>query len=272
MEEITLRLKEADTIPIEADSINPDLFAERSQEEIKSLPVYYGRRKLALGDLFEVQGGNSASIVVEGKLEQVKKMGWKMSQGRILVRGNPGMHLGAYMSGGEIVVEGNADDWLGAHMRGGLIRVRGSAGHQVGAGYRGEKRGMRGGTIIVEGDAGNETGLLMRRGLIVVTGNVGDFTGGAMIAGSIITFGKVGIRTGAGMKRGTIVVLGEPELELLPTFRYNCRYRPAFLSVYLRRLREMGLPLQEEHITGYYLRYNGDMTALGKGEILIYDQ
>jgi formylmethanofuran dehydrogenase subunit C len=272
MEEITLRLKEADTIPIEADSINPDLFARRSQEEIKALPVYYGRRKLTLGELFEVEGGNSTSIVVEGRLEQVKKIGWKMGQGRILVRGSPGLHLGAYMSGGEIAVEGNVGDWLGAHMRGGLIRVRGNAGHQVGAGYRGEKQGMKGGTIIVEGDAGNETGLLMRRGLIAVSGNVGDFTGGAMIAGSIITFGRVGIRTGAGMKRGTIVILGEPEPELLPTFYYDCRYRPTFLRLYLRQLREMGLPVQEEHITGYYLRHNGDMTSLGKGEILIYDR
>jgi formylmethanofuran dehydrogenase subunit C len=182
------------------------------------------------------------------------------------------MHLGAYMSGGEIFVEGSAGDWLGAHMRGGLIRVQGNAGHQVGAGYRGEKQGMRGGVIIVEGDAGNEVGLLMRRGLIAVTGSVGDFTGGAMIAGSIVTFGKVGIRTGAGMKRGTIVLLGEPEPELLPTFHYDCRYRPAFLRIYLRQLREMGLPVKEEHITGYYLRHNGDITALGKGEILIYDQ
>lgn len=272
MEEITLRLKEPGSIPIEADSINPDLFLERSREEVEKLPVYYGRRKLALGDLFEVEGGNSASVVVEGELEQVKKIGWKMRQGRILVRGNPGMHLGAYMSGGEIVVEGNAGDWLGAHMRGGTIRVKGNAGHQVGAGYRGERQGVKGGTIVVEGNAGNEVGLLMRRGLIAVGGDVGDFTGGAMIAGSIVTFGKVGIRTGAGMKRGSIVLLGDPEPELLPTFYYDCRYRPVFLGFYLRHLRSLGLPVQDEHITGYYLRHNGDITSLGKGEILIYSK
>lgn len=267
---VTLRLREPTTIPIEADSICPDHFVGRSRAEIEALPAFYGRRKVTLGDLFTVEGEGSDSILVEGDLSHVKKIGQRMSRGRITVHGDVGLYLGAYMRGGEIVVEGNAGDWVGAHMQGGRIWIKGNAGHLVGAAYRGEKRGMNRGTIIVEGNAGDGVGELMRRGLIVILGDACDFVGVHMIAGSIIVFGKIGERPGAGMKRGTIVTFQEPCL--LPTFRYDCTYSPAFLRVYLRTLRCYGLEIREDYITGSYRRYNGDISELGKGEILIYER
>ena len=268
---VTLRLKEPTTIPIEADSICPDHFVGRSQAEIEALPAFYGRRKVTLGDLFTVEGEDSDQIVVEGDLRHVKKIGQRMTRGRITIRGDVGLHLGAYMRGGEIVVEGDAGDWAGAHMQGGRIWVRGNAGHLLGAAYRGEKRGMNRGVIVVEGDAGQEVGAQMRRGLIVVLGNAGDFAGAKMIAGSIFVFGRLGARAGAGMKRGTIVALADHE-ELLPTFRYDCRFQPTFLRYYLLQLQAWGMSVDDEYFDGFYRRYNGDVTALGKGEILIYDQ
>jgi len=268
---VTLRLKEATTIPIEADSICPDQFIGRSQAEIEALPAFYGRRKVSLGDLFTVEGEDSDQIVVEGDLRHVKKIGQRMTRGYITVRGDVGLHLGAYMRGGEIVVEGNAGDWAGAHMQGGRLWIRGNAGHLLGAAYRGEKRGMNRGVIVVEGDAGQEVGAQMRRGLIVVLGDVGDFAGAKMIAGSIIVSGRLGARTGAGMKRGTIVALAD-HAELLPTFRYDCRFQPTFLRYYLLQLQAWGMSIGDEYFEGFYRRYNGDVTALGKGEILIYDQ
>lgn len=268
---VTLRLKEATTIPIEADSICPDQFVGRSQAEIEALPAFYGRRKVTLGDLFSMEGEDSDQIVVEGDLRHVKKIGQGMTRGRILVRGDVGLHLGAYMRGGEIVVEGDAGDWAGAHMQGGRIWIKGNAGHLLGAAYRGEKRGMNRGVIVVEGDAGQEVGAQMRRGLIVVLGNVGDFAGVKMIAGSIFVFGRLGARAGAGMKRGTIVAFAD-HADLLPTFRYDCRYQPVFLRHYLLQLRAWGVSIGDEYFEGFYRRYTGDVTALGKGEILIYDQ
>ena len=83
------------------------------------MPAFYGRRKITLGDLFEIQGDRSDRVVVEGELGHVKKIGLRMSHGRVLVRGDAGLHLGAYMRGGEIVVEGNVSDWAGAHIRAG---------------------------------------------------------------------------------------------------------------------------------------------------------
>ena len=283
MEEIILTLKESLTIPLEADSIRPDLLAEKSRREIEALPLYHGNRERKLGDLFEVEGERSDQIRIVGDLSRVKRIGYGMTKGRIVIEGDVGMHLGAAMRGGEIVVKGNTADWLGAEMKGGFIRVEGNAGNFAGAAYHGSKRGMNRGTIIIEGNAGNEVGERMRRGLIVILGDAGDFLGARMIAGSIIVFGRAGECPGAEMRRGTIILLGEGRSgqsgalplqppRLLPTFRYDCTYNPTFLRLYLRALRRYGIEVRDEYITGRYRRYNGDIAELGKGEILVYER
>lgn len=270
--EVTLSLKEPTTIPIEADAISPDKFLGRNQAEIADLPVFYGRRQLTLGDLFTIEGENSENIVLEGDLSHVKRVGQAMSRGRITIHGDAGMHLGAEMSGGEIVVHGNVGAWAGAQMSGGRLWIHGDAGPMLGAVYTGEKLGMRGGVIIVDGTAGPRAGERMRRGIIVVQSNVGDFAGVRMIAGSLLTFGRLGARPGAGMKRGTLLALEGLSDGPLPTFRYSCRCEsPVFLRYYLRRLRSWGLPVTEEHIEGWYRRYTGDATTIGKGELFVHD-
>ncbi|RLC80326.1 MAG: formylmethanofuran dehydrogenase subunit C [Chloroflexi bacterium] len=277
MSEVTLTLKEPIAIPVEADVIRPDVFLEKSRQEIEALPLYHGNRQRKLGELFEVQGERSDQIRIKGDLSRVKKIGYGMTRGRIIIEGDVGMHLGALMQGGEIIVEGNVSDWLGAEMKGGLIWVKGNAGNFVGAGYWGSKRGMNRGVIIIEGNAGNEVGAHMRRGLIVILGNAGDFVGANMRAGTVIAFGKVGEGPGIGMRRGTIVLFQDGEgvassPQLLPTFHYDCTYNPTFLRVYLRSLRRYGIRVKEEYITGKYRRFNGDIAELGKGEILIYER
>ncbi len=269
---ICLRPKGKFSVPLEAETITPDAFAGNPLSHIERLPVAHGNTEAKLGDFFSVDGDADDVIRLEGDLSRVKYIGKTMTRGRIEVHGDAGMHLGAEMRGGEIVVHGNAGDWVGAEMRGGMLRVRGNAGHLVGAAYRGSEKGMRGGTILVGGSVGNETGCAMRRGVIAVAGGAGDFTGVMMLAGTIFVFGPLGIRTGAGMKRGTIVAYegngGSPPL--LPTFRFDCAYRPVWLSVYLRQLREWGVGVPEPRLRGLYHRYSGDFTELGKGEILIW--
>ncbi len=270
MGRVTLRLKKAVTLPVEADSISPDRFLGLGEAEIAALPLYYGRRELTIGDLFTVEG-EGTDIVIEGDLSHVKRIGQGMTHGRITIHGDVGMYLGAEMHGGGIVVNGNVAAWAGVQMEGGRIHVRGNAGPMLGAVYPGDRRGMRGGVIVVEGNAGWRVGERMRRGLIAVQGDVGEFTGTRMIAGSIFVFGRLGTRAGARMKRGTIVALGGDQVELLPTFHYQCSYRPFFLRLYLRQLREWGLPVMPEHIEGRFRRYSGDITELGKGEILVWE-
>jgi formylmethanofuran dehydrogenase subunit C len=267
---ITLTLKETNPIPLEAGTISPDQFLGKGTAEIAKLKASLGNQIGQLGDFFTINGEGGEEIQLEGDLSRVKHIGEGMTQGSIVIHSDVGMHLAARMRGGEIRVHGNAGDWVGAEMRGGFIHIHGNAGHGLGGAYRGSPKGMNRGLIVVDGNTRNETGAFMRRGLIVVLGDVGDFAGSFMLAGTLLVFGRVGLRPGAGMKRGTIVAYHP--VELLPTYRFDCRYKPGFLRLTLQSLRQRGLDIRDEFMSGYYQRYSGDLTSLGKGEILIYDQ
>jgi formylmethanofuran dehydrogenase subunit C len=256
-------------VPLEAETICPDTLLGKSAEEIAALPVFHGNNQMQLGDFFSItlESGND-TVEVEGDLSKVKLLGFAMSKGRLVIRSNAGAHLGAAMSGGEIIVEGNAADWVGREMSGGRIVIKGNAGHMLGSAVRGAPVGMLGGEIFVHGSAGNEAGHGMRRGLIAIAKESGDFTGVNMKAGSIFVFGKMGQRPGAGLKRGTIVSM--ESAELLPTFSYDCTFRPTFLRSYLFHLRKMGFFVADEVIHGDYQRWSGDAIELNRGEILLY--
>lgn len=269
---LTLRYRGTTTIPVEAEAITPDNLAGKTPAEIAALSVQHGNAPAPLGEFFTIEGDAAdRQIVLEGDCSRVKWIGAGMTTGKITVHGNVGMHLGSEMKGGEIEVHGNASDWVGGEMRGGRIHVHGHAGHLVGAGYRGSRVGMRGGVILVHGHAGNEIGSAMRRGLIVIGGEAGDFAGVGLVAGSVFLFGPVGVRLGAEMKRGTIALFG-PRPALLPTFRFDCTYQPVFLRIYLRQLQAWGFPVPEESLHGFYQRYSGDLVALGKGEVLLWQR
>ncbi len=256
--------------PLEAGSITPDVLRGKSAFEIAQLPAMHGNQRVSLGDFFQIDEQGTEEVVLRGDLSRVKNVGSGMTSGRLTVQGNIGMHLGAGMRGGEIHVFGNAGDWAGAEMAGGRIHIRGDAGHCLGGAYRGSRHGMNRGVILVEGSAGNEVGACMRRGLIAVQKDVGDFAGAFMIAGSIVVFGKLGVRAGAGLLRGTIVTFEKPEL--LPTYRYACRYQPSFLGLIFQHLSEHGIQVPKYASTGCFHRYSGDFNRIGKGEILVYDQ
>ncbi|MFN4258394.1 MAG: formylmethanofuran dehydrogenase subunit C [Gemmataceae bacterium] len=269
---LTLKYRGTTTVPVEAECITPDQLAGKSLAEIAALPVQHGNASVPLGEFFTVAGDASDhDLVIEGDCGRVKWIGAGMKQGRVTIHGPVGMHLGSEMRGGEIIVHGPAGDWVGGEMRGGRIHVHGDAGHLVGAAYRGSRHGMRGGVLLIDGHAGNEVGGTMRRGLIVIGGNSGDFTGVSLIAGSIFVFGRPGIRPGAGMKRGTLAFFG-PLPPLLPSFRYACTYQPVFMRLYLRQLRAWGFPLPDTIDAGGYRRYSGDLVALGKGEVLHWQE
>lgn len=274
---LTFRLKNQFSVPLEAECLTPDRLASLTLSEVERLEVQYGNAKAALAEFFEVrEEPGDQFILIEGDCSRVKMIGARMTRGRILIHGNAGMHLGAEMAGGRIEVYGNAGDWAGAEMRAGRIHIHGDAGHLTGGAYRGSRAGMRGGVILVEGNAKNEIGCSMRRGLIAVHGDTGDYPGVSMHAGNILIFGLPGIRAGAGMRRGTIAVFGEipgdPKrtLELLPTFRLDCTYRPPFVALYLQKLRSWKFPVPDSARHGSYRRYSGDLVETGKGEILVW--
>src|SRR5262245_20839892 len=119
MSAVTLTLKQPPSVPLEAESICPDVFAGRKLDEIRALPVFLGKREGRLDEFFAVEGGAADAIEIRGDAARVKWVGKEMTRGRISVAGNIGMHLGAHMKGGTIEVSGNASDWVGAEMRGG---------------------------------------------------------------------------------------------------------------------------------------------------------
>jgi formylmethanofuran dehydrogenase subunit C len=265
---LKLKLHTQPDVPLEADCISPDRFKSLSNTEITALTIFHGNRQVALGDFFDCSGEFDGEIIIDGDCSKIKHIGSVMSSGKIIIKGNVGVHTGAAMSGGEILINGDANDWLGPEMRGGRITVKGNAGHMVGSGYRGSSVGMQGGEIIVHGDVKNETGHVMRRGLIVVGGNAGDFTGVNMLAGTIIVLGEMGIRAGAGMKRGSIIC--QQPAEVLHTFTYSCDYQPSFIKHYFKHLKSMGLPISDSLPNGPFQRWCGDSVELNRGEILIY--
>ena len=264
----TLTLKEQPPVPLEAESLSPDVVAGLGLEAVRALPVFLGKRQHRVDDFFEVEGPAGDELEIRGDGRKIKWMGRGMTRGRLAIVGNAGMHLGAYMKGGTIEVSGSVTDWLGAEMSGGRIRVRGDAGGQVGAAYRGSVSGMTGGTILIEGTAGLEVGMRMRRGIIAVGGQARDFVGLEMKGGTILLRSGAELRTGAWISRGTIISL--KEIPLLPTFSYSCTYNPSFLRLYARHLSTLGFSIPYEERDGAYQRYTGDAAVPGRGEILIW--
>lgn len=260
-------------LPVEAEVLVPERFRGVDRASAMRFPVAWGRRTLPLGELFEIdveEGGEA--LILEGDFSRVKKIGRGMKEGLLVVRGDAGMHLGSALSGGTIRVEGDVDAWAGAMMSGGTLEIGGSAGPHLAGAYPGEGRGMTGGVVLLRGDASLRAGERMRRGLVAVGGKTGDFTALAALAGTVVVFGRLGIRAGAGSKRGTVVALGGMEGDVLPTYRRGALYRPLFLLPLLRFLAERGFPVTEAHRIGTYRRWTGDVTGLGKGELLVHEQ
>ena len=94
-----LKLYTQPEVPLETEVINPSVFANLSQSGIEHLHVMHGNVKCKLGDFFKVTGKGASEIHIEGNLSRVKLIGAGMTEGKIIVDGDVGMHLGVGMSG-----------------------------------------------------------------------------------------------------------------------------------------------------------------------------
>lgn len=255
---ITLAPRRPFKVPVAAECISPDSFAEKSASEIADLPVWEGNRKRPLGQLFKIRyrkpTSENLTIQISGNVAKVRRIGAKMSYGGIIVEGNAGKHLGEEMKGGTITVTGNAGSWAGSRMKGGTIEIKGNAGHYIGAAYRGSTMGMGGGTIIIHGDAGNEVGCFMRKGLIKIYGDVGQFVGIHMKNGTIFNQGDSEGRAGAQMRGGKIIVGG---------------HIPAILPSFTIDDIKSRVKVDGEKIEGPFYRFLGDLAENGNGKLFI---
>ncbi len=209
-------------VPVDARSMSPDNIKGKSIKEILELPVWEGNSRLRLGEIFEVSCSPEPEDTVELIIDssnKIRYVGYKMSEGRIIIEGEAGCFLGYKMKGGMMIVRGNADSWLGSKMKDGIIEVFGNAGDHLGSKLPGEKpgKGMSGGEIIVHGSAGSYIGEGMSGGRIIVEGSSGIMPGYSMIGGSIFIRGGCNGLPGARMVKGKIVIGGVVP-RILPSF------------------------------------------------------
>ena len=249
---LTLTLRTEPPARVIAASLIPERLRGLNASAVAALDLRCGGEKLAVGDLFEVSGAGAEEeeLVLAGDLR------WFDG-------------VGAGMSSGEIEVRGDVGAWAGAEMAGGVLRILGDAGDRLGGAYPGARAGMTGGEIIVSGDAGQEAGAGMRRGLVAVGGRMGNGAGLRMLAGTVIALGGIGAEAGLGNKRGSLVS-GRP-VELLPSYALATRFTAPALGLQLRRVRELGLTVDDALFRGSWARWSGDRTELTRGEILIFD-
>ncbi|MDQ1281113.1 MAG: formylmethanofuran dehydrogenase subunit, partial [Thermoproteota archaeon] len=211
------------------------------------------------GELFKIDGEimtKKEDLIIQllGDLRKVRRIGFKMSTGKIVVEGDVENHLGEEMSGGVIIVNGSAGSWTGSMMYDGIIEVRGNAGDYVGSAYRGSLEGMKGGIIVIDGNVGNELGCFMRGGIIKVNRSVGQFAGMHMRQGTIFIRGDSEGRLGAEMIKGKIVVSGSVP-SILPTFSVDN----------ISKRTRVGA----EEVIGPFYTFVGDLAENGEGRLFI---
>ena len=256
--------------PVEAGILRPDRIASLPRRELERFPLVAGNRLVALADLFEVGGDGTDHVVVEGDLGSFALVGAGMSSGRLEVHGAAGVRAGSEMSGGSLMIEGDAGPYAGQGMTGGLLAIGGAAGDHLAAPLPGARTGMNRGMVLVRGHAGQLAGRRMRRGTMVIGGDAGPGAGCGMLAGTIVVLGRLGPGAGALMRRGTILALGPAEI--LPVFLDAGARRAPFLNLYLRQIESAGFDVPREARQAAYRRRIGDISDLGKGEILTLER
>ena len=245
---VRLVLRAGSGVRVDFGGVTPDRCASLTERQIAGLTITVSGRATAVGDLFDVHGGEASRLEIDGDLSLVD-------------------HVGAGMMGGELVVRGPVGDDAGVAMSGGVLRVHANAGHRLGGGLPGASKGMTGGEIVVDGNAGDDAAARIRRGLVVVGGSTGASAGRAMIAGTLVVFGVVGDHPAQGNKRGSLIALRD--IQVPSSYRYACTYEPPFVRLLLTHLaRRYGLPVETRALDGLYRRFCGDAAGPGKGEIL----
>lgn len=238
-----------------------------AEGNLEKLTIGHGGEAVALGELFSVSGTPDGRITIEGGSPLLDRVGFGLSEGEIVVKGDVGLELGLRQSGGTIVVKGSAGDYAASEMSGGKIAIAGDVGARLAAAGDGAKRGMSGGVVVVGGSAGPRAGERLRGGVVVIEGDADENAASAMIAGTLAVMGKLGANAGRGMKRGTLFVASAEGLA--GGFRDAGEHDLVMLRVLARRSHELA------HVLGGATkarRFAGDLNNGGKGEALVFSR
>jgi formylmethanofuran dehydrogenase subunit C len=271
MKRITLHMKHAPALRIDARALLPAPLAELPAAEISAMALWHGTERIDVGDLFTVDIGETPcdvpQLVFEGDMRRFDRLGSRMDAGHLLVEGHAGDFVGVQMSAGKIGVEGDCGSFAACELTGGRIEISGNTGDFAGAALPGDMDGMRGGTLVIHGNAGARLGDRMRRGTIVVFGSTGAFVASRMVAGTIAIAGRVGEHPAYGMRRGSLLLL-----DAWPTtqrFAENSSDFDVFWRMLVPTLAREGgafAMLSRAHAPR---RLRGDVSVQGKGEILL---
>jgi formylmethanofuran dehydrogenase subunit C len=268
MGHLVLRLRAPPAFRLDLSPLTPERLAGQTPEAVARLPLVYGRRRVPVGEWFDVGGTVGPGILIEGDGARLDRIGASMQDGLIRVEGNAGAYLGLGMRGGRIEVSGSVDAYAASGLTGGLVRIGGDAGDFLGAALAGEHGGMRGGVVIVGGRLGERAGDHMRRGLILAEGACGDYCGARMQGGTIATLGACGARPGFAMRRGTLLFAG-PGPSPGPTFNDAGELPLGFLVLLARSWKELPSRFASFHRASTRVRrWVGDLAFGGEGELI----
>jgi formylmethanofuran dehydrogenase subunit C len=265
MKPLVLALSRSPDERLDLSPLVPHRLSGKAAAEIAKLELQTTRRRITVGDIFRLSGGDPRCIRIEGATDRLDQIGQDMAGGEIVVEGDVGNQAGRSMIGGRLSISGNAGRWAASGMRGGHIEIKGSAGDRLGGPLAGETAGMRGGTVVIRGDVGERVADRLRRGTIIVEGRSGAHAGSRMIAGTLILRRPAGQLPGYLMHRGTIV-LAEGCDGLSPTF-LDCGVHDLVALRLLAAFVRGHSPAAAAAFRLPLRRFAGDMAVLGKGEI-----
>ena len=239
-----------------------------SGSEIGNIELQNGKRKIRVDELFRIKGSDTNNIVIQGSFAKLDFIGKQLDGGSITIHGDTGAYLGQEMKSGTIVVGGDAGLYAACEMKNGYIEIKGNAGDFLAAALPGNKTGMKGGTVLVKGNVGERAGDHMRRGTLLIEGNAGDYCGSRMVAGTIAVMGQTGRYLGYAMRRGTLLLWNQPQLSA--TFNDCGAHTLAFLPILFASFRKFNSAFASEQASfNRVQRYAGDMSELGRGEVLV---
>ncbi len=236
--------------------------------KIAKIELQNGKRKIRVDELFKIKGEDTQNIVIEGSFAKLDFIGKQLDGGSITIHGDVGAYLGQEMEAGTIKINGNTGIYAACEMKSGHLEITGNAGDFLAAALPGNKQGMKGGTVLVKGNVGERAGDHMRRGMLLIEGNAGDYCGSRMVAGTIAVMGETGRYLGYAMRRGTLLLWNKPTLSA--TFNDCGAHTLSFLPILFSSFKKLNSKFAENSAKfNRVQRYGGDMSELGRGEVLV---
>ncbi len=268
MNSLTFTLKQRTEQRVDMSPLVCHLLANLEPKQIAAIKLHVGKRQFRVDELFSISGFDTQNIVIQNSTSKLDFIGKDLNGGFITVEGDAGAYCGMNMKAGAIKVLGDVGLYAGCEMKRGQLEIAGNAGNFLGGALAGNKMGMKGGLIIVKGNVGDRCGDQLRRGTILIEGNVGDYCGSRMIAGTIAVMGKTGNFLGYSMRRGTLLLWNAPTLSA--TFNDCGSHTLAFLPMLFKSFAGLNSFFADESaVFNRVQRYAGDMSEMGRGEILV---